>query len=489
MDFDISSDRRAALDELASTELDVLIVGGGVVGSGIARDAALRGLKTAIVEQYDFASGTSSRSSRLLHGGIRYLAQGRIALVHEASVEKSVVHKIAPHISAPLAFLFPTYTGRLWDQWALWKLMIGVKIYDLLCMGRNLGASSWLSRKGLVNLLPRINQKKLNGGVRYFDGYVNDSRLVIDTVRSAAKAGAKVLNYCRASDFSQDGSSWKCWLVDQISGESVSTASRCVINATGAWAQQFDASIIQLRPSKGIHFVVDRDRLPSPDAVVMTEGSRILFLIPWGECMIVGTTDTDYEGRPEDVCVEQEDIDYVLGVVNSTFTGVDLKKEDIIGAWAGLRPLIADPKGNPSDISRSHEILSNGRGWWDVAGGKLTTYRLMAQQAVDKVQKYLGKGVTECVTAKQPLLDKSETDGISSAIPPPPSKELVEHYVRSEWAGHLDDVMIRRTSWAYYKLDEKDIREKTLNWMKELLSWDDTRVREELKRYEKAIKF
>ena len=476
-------ERRGAFERLTSSELDVLIVGGGVVGAGIARDAALRGLKTGLVEQHDFSFGTSSRSSRLLHGGIRYLAQGRVGLVHEASVEKSIIHKIAPHISQPLAFLFPTYKGLPWDQWALWKLMVGVKIYDLLCIGRNLGASSWLSSKGMARLLPRINQRGLTGGVRYFDGYVSDSRLVIDNVRSAAASGAEVLNYCRVTEVSKEGGAWRCHLTDQITGESFSALSRCVINATGTWAEQFEQSSVHLRPTKGIHLVIEKSRLPIPDAVVMTEGSRILFLIPWGERIIVGTTDTDYEGKPEDVRVEREDIDYVLGVVNSSFPGTDLAAEDVVGSWAGLRPLLADPNGNPSDISRSHEIRSPKPGWWDVAGGKLTTYRLMAQQTVDKMQKFLGVPVSECVTAKEPLLSREETDGISSILPPPPSRELVRHYVKNEWAFHLDDVMIRRTSWAYYNVNKKDLHLQVAKWMAEILSWDKHRMNEEIGRY------
>ena len=203
--------RQKALQALAETPLDLLIIGGGIVGSGIARDAAMRGLRVGLVEQHDFASGTSSRSSRLLHGGIRYLAQGRIGLVHEASVEKKIIHQIAPHLSDPLAFIFPTYRDN--KNWALWKLKIGVKIYDLLCSGRNLGKSSWLNTNETLKKVPALSPSGLTGAVRYFDGLTNDARLVLDTLRSAAHHNAILLNYCRFLD-AEEEEFWQCELED-----------------------------------------------------------------------------------------------------------------------------------------------------------------------------------------------------------------------------------------------------------------------------------
>jgi glycerol-3-phosphate dehydrogenase len=187
--------REIALARLAGSTLDVLIIGGGIVGSGMARDAALRGLKTALVEQHDFAFGTSSRSSRLLHGGLRYLAQGRIGLVREASVEKTIIHRIAPHLAEPLPFIFPTYRSN--KNWRLWQLKIGIKIYDLLCGGRNLGKSMWLNTDEVMCKVPSLRVADLSGAVRYYDGFANDARLTLDTLRSGAKAGATLVNYCR----------------------------------------------------------------------------------------------------------------------------------------------------------------------------------------------------------------------------------------------------------------------------------------------------
>jgi glycerol-3-phosphate dehydrogenase len=265
------------LSALTGETLDLLIIGGGIVGSGIARDAAMRGMRVALVEQHDFASGTSSRSSRLLHGGLRYLAQGRVGLVHEASVEKKIIHHIAPHVADPLPFIFPTYRGN--KDWVLWQLKIGVKIYDLLCGGRNLGKSTWLHKDEVLKSVPSLLPEGLNGAVRYFDGFTNDARLAIDTLRSAAKHGAIILNYCRYENASRNEASgmWKVALHDTLADQQLEARSRAVVNATGPWADGLPHSSVKLRATKGIHLVVDRSRVPVPDTVVMTEGKRILF--------------------------------------------------------------------------------------------------------------------------------------------------------------------------------------------------------------------
>jgi glycerol-3-phosphate dehydrogenase len=465
---------------------DVLVVGGGIVGSGIARDAAMRGLRTALVEQHDFAFGTSSRSSRLLHGGLRYLAQGRVGLVHEASVEKKVVHHIAPHLAEPLPFIFPTYRGN--RDWVLWQLKIGVKIYDLLCGGRNLGSSGWLNPSELKQKVPGLNTMGLRGAVRYYDGFTNDARLTLDTLRSAARAGAVLLNYCRFLN-ARRSAVWECELEDRLSNLKPVLQARSVVNATGPWADGLPHSRVKLRVTKGIHLVVERRRVPVPETVVMTEGKRILFAIPWGERTILGTTDTDYQGPIEDVQAEVSDVAYVLGITNQFFPGANLRPADVISVWAGLRPLVADPNGKPSDISRSHEIMNPEPGWWDVAGGKLTTYRLMAEQTVDRIVKALrSEGclrseVRPCRTATEPLLPGTETEGLSGILPPACTRRVVEHYCTDEWAAHLDDVMVRRTSWHYYLRDAIQVAEQVSHWMAELMDWSEQTRRDELDRY------
>ncbi len=483
MNNDVSERRAAAIQSLIEAPLDVLIIGGGIVGSGIARDAAMRGLRVGLVEQHDFAFGTSSRSSRLLHGGLRYLAQGRVGLVHEASVEKKIIHHIAPHLAEPLPFIFPTYKSE--KDWVLWQLKIGVKIYDLLCGGRNLGKSTWLSRDAVLQAAPTLSREGLNGAVRYYDGFTNDARLTLDTLRSATRSGARILNYCRFENATRSGV-WTCEVRDVVADKKLCVDALAVVNATGPWADGLPHSRVKLRVTKGIHLVVERSRVPVPDTVVMTEGKRILFAIPWGERTILGTTDTDYDGSLDNIRATRSDISYVLEVTNRFFPGARLGEPDVISAWAGVRPLIANGKGKPSDISRSHEIRRPEPGWWDVAGGKLTTYRLMGEQTVDQIVKALKRTRVRCRTAEEPLLPPAETKGVSGILPPEFNRQVVEHYVANEWALHLDDVMLRRTSWHYYFKDASRMAERVADWMGEPLGWSAETRTAELARYAKA---
>jgi glycerol-3-phosphate dehydrogenase len=486
----IQNQRAETISEAARQPLDLLVIGGGIVGAGVARDAAMRGLRVAVAERHDFAFGTSSRSSRLLHGGLRYLAQGRIGLVREASLEKKVIHRIAPHLALPLGFVFPTYRG---SGWPLWQMRIGVKFYDLLCSGRNLGRSSAMPRRVALEVLPQLQPEKLTGAVRYFDALTNDARLVLDTLRSAAEHRALCLNYFEFKSARRTADAWVCQCADRATGRSHELHARAVLNATGPWAGNIQHSQVKLRLTKGIHLVVDRSRLPTTDAVVITEGKRILFIIPWGERLIIGTTDTDYEGAPEDVQTDAEDVDYVLRTVNEFFPTVRLVKADVISTWAGLRPLIAKADGTPSDISRAHEIRSPEPGWWDVAGGKLTTYRLMAEQSVDRIVAWLGRqkgggsAFKECRTANEPLVTTDGADSFSGILPPPFTRAMVEHACAREWAVHLDDVMVRRTSWHYYHRNARQMAGQTARWMSEILGWSPEETREELSRYEAGL--
>jgi glycerol-3-phosphate dehydrogenase len=493
----MAATRQETLNTLTSAPLDVLVVGGGIVGAGIARDAAMRGLKTGLVERGDFASGTSSRSSRLLHGGLRYLAQGRVGLVHEASVEKKVIHHIAPHLADPLPFLFPTRRAN--RHWLLWQLRIGVKLYDLLCGGRNLGKSSWMSTGEVRERLPGLNPDGLTGAVRYFDGLTNDARLVLDTLRSAAKAGAAVLNYATWQNATRgpDGL-WECSIADTLASpgfpntvnstelpaaSAVKIQARTVINATGPWADGLPHSAVKLRLTKGIHLVVDRARLPVPDSVVMTEEKRILFGIPWGDRTILGTTDTDYNGPLDDIRANAADTAYVLGIANEFFPSACLTAADVISAWAGVRPLLASPSGKPSDLSRSHKIDGPEPGWWDVAGGKLTTYRLMAEQTVDRLVRFLKQPAAPCRTASDQLLTPSETRSVSGILPPPFERRIAEHACHEEWARHLDDLMLRRTGWHFYHRDAARMAETAAGWMAGILGWTPETTAAELRRY------
>jgi glycerol-3-phosphate dehydrogenase len=463
-------------------EFDLLVIGGGIVGAGVARDAAMRGLRTLLVEQGDFASGTSSRSSRLLHGGLRYLAQGRLGLVHEASVEKMRLRTLAPHLADPLPFVFPTWKGSGWPRW---KLAVGTRLYDLLCGGRNLGSSEILSREEVLERLPGPREERLTGGVRYFDGLTNDARLVLDTLRSAAAAGATVWNYVAFENCSDSSDIRRCELKDTLTGELLTVRAKAVVNAAGAWAGSLPRGGVRLRLTKGVHLVIDRSRLPVPDAVVLPEGDRIVFIIPWGERAIIGTTDTDYSGDPALVRTDDGDIEYLLGVVNSAFPKALLTAADLISSWAGVRPLIAprhDQAGAPSDISRAHQIRSTEPGWFDITGGKLTTYRLMAEQAVDHVCECLGGSWADCLTATTPLCAPADCK-FSSIVPPAFSREVVTHCCRNEWVVHLDDLLLRRTSWHFYEKKARELALQASSWMAAELEWSDERTSRELTRY------
>lgn len=468
------------LPQLTERPLDLLVVGGGIVGAGAARDAAMRGFRTGLVEQHDFASGTSSRSSRLLHGGMRYLAQGRVGLVREASKEKTVLRRIAPHLAQPLQFIFPT---RRASGWPRWKLGVGVRIYDLLCGVGQGGGSGGMGADEALRRVPGLSPERLTGAVRYFDALTNDSRLVLDTLASARSHGGIACNYVRLVAADRDGDSWRCELQDVESESTTVVHARSVVNATGPWSDRLPNSSTHLRLTKGVHLVIDRDRLPVEDAVVLAEGARILFVIPWGERVILGTTDTDYRGPLDNPPCDDADISYILNVVNGDFPAARLTPADLVSTWSGLRPLVADPHGNPSDISRRHKIEMSRPGWWDVTGGKLTTYRLMAEETVDAIAKHLRATTARCRTASTPLVESAQAGAVSGILPPPASAATVRYYCQHESARHVDDVMIRRTSWRHYHHHHAQLAENVARWMAKELSWSDEQLQAELSRY------
>lgn len=472
--------REQSLSQLKAEVLDVLVIGGGIVGAGVARDAAMRGLRVGLLEQADFASGTSSRSSRLLHGGIRYLAQGRVRLVREASLEKTLLGRIAPHLAQPLPFIFPTRRGT---PWSYWKLSIGVRVYDLLCGMHNFGRSSSLNPRKTVEMLPGISTNSLTGAVRYYDALTNDARLVIDTLRSAARNNAVIVNHLKFIDAQRLGQEWICQLIDAETNTECEVRTKVVVNAAGPWSDRLPHSHTKLRLTKGVHLVVDRTRLSVPEAVVMAQGERIMFAIPWGERVILGTTDTDYDGDIANPPCDATDVAEILAVVNEVFPDVALTTGDVISTWSGLRPLVADPHGNPSDISRRHKIEMSNPGWWDVTGGKLTTYRLMGEETVDQIAHHLDRHLDPCRTAELPLLTTDESVTAIGVVPPEVDEKFVRQACQLEWAEHLDDVMIRRTSWRYYCPDHQLVAEQVAGWMANELGWSDERRDLELQKY------
>lgn len=379
---------------------DVLVVGGGITGTGIARDAAMRGLRTALVEAEDFAFGTSSRSSKLVHGGLRYLEQYQFGLVFEAVSERRILMDIAPHLVHPLGFLFPVYEGA---RQPLYMIRAGMWVYDALSRLQSPKIHRTLSADDVARAEPSLRRDGLQGAPLYYDCATDDARLTLENALDAAFHGACVLNACAVTRFVRDESSGRvvgAEVADRLTGATRTVRAASVVNATGPWTDRtlgLGASggvAPLLRPTKGVHLVVDAARLPVKQAVVCFHPAdgRVLFAIPWGDRAYVGTTDTDFHGDPADVVATAADVTYLLDAANAYFPRAALTEADVISTWAGLRPLIAPPEGdgvNESSVSREHEVIVGVDGVVTIAGGKLTTYRRMAAETVDTVLKLL----------------------------------------------------------------------------------------------------
>ena len=374
---------------------DLLVIGGGVVGAGIARDAAMRGLRVALVERGDLGAGTSSRSSRLVHGGLRYLEHGELRLVFEALHERAILRRIAPHLVHPLAFVFPVHRG---DRVPLWKLIAGLWLYDLLAGTRNVRAYRVLGKRALLRAEPMLRERGLVGGARYWDCQVDDARLTLATARSAILHGAAVATYAEVEALEhRDGRVVGAQVVDRIDGTRATVRATVVINATGPWSDAIrrledPAAAPILRLTRGAHVLVSRARLGHTDAVTLTSAvdGRVMFVLPWGAWSYVGTTDTDHDGTPDDVHATAEDVTYLLRSANAAFPNAHLVPEDVVATWAAVRPLVRnDAALSTAAVSREHLILRGSGGMLTIVGGKLTTYRRMAAELVDRAVEEL----------------------------------------------------------------------------------------------------
>ena len=392
--------RSAALARLGSETFDLLVIGGGINGAGIARDAAMRGLRTALVEHADFGSGTSSRSSKLIHGGFRYLEQGDVRLVLEACRERERLRRLAPHLVRPQEFIFPVYEGGPVGRF---KLAAGLWAYDLMAGLWNVHRHRMLSARATRQAEPALRTEGLRGAGRYWDCRTDDARLVLETILAAGREGAVAVSYARvAALLKEDGRLAGARLVDRLGGGEVSVRARVVVNATGPWVDAvavLDAPAPpRLRLTKGVHVLVPRARVGNRAAVVLhaVKDGRVMFVIPWKEQTLVGTTDTDHEGGPDvPAVVEAADVSYLLETVNHYFPAARLSRADVTSAFAGLRPLIAPPAGAavaPSSVSREEEIFASPSGLISIAGGKLTTHRLVAAAVVERVIDALRRG-------------------------------------------------------------------------------------------------
>src|SRR4029077_19304048 len=364
---------------MVETPVDVLIIGGGITGAGIARDAALRGFRTALVDKADFGAGASSHSSRLIHGGIRYLEQGAFHLVFEASHERRVLLTIAPHLVRPLAFLFPLYHG---GRLPAWKLRAGMWLYDLLSSFRNVRWHRWLRAKQVRRVEPGLRDRGLIGAALYYDAQTDDARLVIATVRSAMRAGALAANYVETTALLKpDGRVRGAVVRDLLTGQTATIRASVVVNATGPWSDQLrrlddpQAAPI-LRLTKGAHVTVPRRRLANEHAVTLLSpiDGRVMFVLPWGELSYIGTTDTDADASPDTVRVTAADVTYLLRSANAAFPEAHLSPNDVVSVWVGLRPLLGPESGTstaaPSQVSREHRVVESTQGLISIAGGK-----------------------------------------------------------------------------------------------------------------------
>lgn len=377
-------------------QFDILIIGGGITGVGAARDAAYRGLNVAVIEMNDLAFGTSSRSSKLVHGGLRYLETYEFSLVFEAVSERRILMNIAPHLVNPLGFLFPIYKG---SRRSSFTVNLGMWVYDGLSLFRSPKIHRNLSKKDVKKEEPALLSKDLKGAPLYYDCSTDDARLTLETALDAGKNGATIATYTKVVGYVYENNHVIGVRVrDQFSGEEKEVKANAIINATGPWSdktrllEKEGKHRHRLRPTKGIHIVFDKEKLPINNAVVCFHpvDGRVLFVIPWGDRSYVGTTDTDFTEKLGEVAATTEDVEYLLEATNQYFPEVDLTKKDVISTWAGVRPLLAgEDEEDESAVSREHVISIDKDGLVTIAGGKLTTYRRMATEVVDKTIDWL----------------------------------------------------------------------------------------------------
>ena len=534
--------RESAIEAMQAAELDVLVVGGGVVGAGTVLDAVTRGLSAGLIEQRDFGSGTSSRSSKLIHGGLRYLEMLDFALVREALQERGLLlTRLAPHLVKPVSFLYPL-TRRGWERAYVGA---GLALYDAMAMAGTydigLPKHRHLSKRQVLRIAPDFKPEALTGAIRYYDAQVDDARLVVTIARTASSHGALCATRTRVTGFLREGERVTgVTAVDLESGASFEVRARVVVNAAGVWTDEIQEMVggrgaLNVQASKGIHLVVPRDRIRSESGIILRTKTSVLFVIPWGRHWILGTTDTAWNLDKAHPAASRTDIDYLLGQAN-TVLKEPLDHDDVEGVYAGLRPLLSGESEPTSRISREHTVVTPVPGLVIIAGGKLTTYRVMAKDAVDAAAHSLGHSlggsVPDSITERVPLTGASgyETranqratlarasglhraridhllgrygglvDEVLALIGSRPElgKPLVgaEDYlaaevvyaVSHEGARHLDDVLTRRTRISIETFDRGIAAARpAAELMAGALGWDETRTADEVDHYLRRV--
>lgn len=463
-------------------EWDIIIIGGGATGLGAAVDAASRGYKTLLLEQHDFAKGTSSRSTKLVHGGVRYLAQGNIKLVKEALKERGILLRNAPHVTSNVSFVMPSY-----HWWERYYYGIGLKIYDLLAGKLGLGKTAFLSKKSVIKVLPTINAKGISGGVVYQDGQFDDARLAINLAQTATEQGATVINYCKVVGLRKGIKKINgLFAQDVLSGKEYELKCKVVINATGVFAddiiQMDDKDRKELvSPSQGVHLVIDKKFFPGEKSLMIpkTDDGRVLFAVPWHDKVVVGTTDTPVEEHSLEPVAYEDEIEFILSHINRYFN-VEVKRSDVNAVFVGLRPLV-QMKGqkNTALLNRDHTIIVSLSGLVTITGGKWTTYRKMAKDVVTNAAFVAKLPKKECITDELKIHGYTENTNNTGSLhyygsdaehikelwkENPSLKELIAEglpytkaaiiwAVQNEMAITVEDVLARRTRLLF--LDAK----------------------------------
>ena len=532
------AERETALKRMGTEEFDVVVVGGGIVGAGVALDAATRGLTVALIEARDFASGTSSRSSKLIHGGLRYLEQRDFELVREALTERGLLlGRIAPHLVRPVPFLFPM-THRVWERAYIGA---GVALYDglSLSMGTSRGVPRHrhLTRTQALRVAPSLKRDSFVGAIQYWDAQVDDARYVTMLLRTAAEYGAQIASRAQAVGFLREGERVTGVRIRDLESEDeVEVRAKQVVNATGVWTDDIQELVggrgqIHVTASKGVHLVVPKDRIHSASGIILRTEKSVLFVIPWGRHWIIGTTDTPWALDKVHPAASKADIDYVLEHVNAVLN-VPLTHDDVEGVYAGLRPLLSGESDETSKLSREHVVAHPVPGLVVVAGGKYTTYRVMAKDAVDAVAHGLdgkvpgsctdqvaligGDGYQALWNARQRLSEASGlhvariehllhrygtlAEDLLALIAERPDLgrpiEGADDYLRAEivyaatheGARHVNDVLARRTRISIETWDRGiGVAREAAELLAPELGWSKEQTEREIEYYEKRV--
>ncbi|TDD28021.1 glycerol-3-phosphate dehydrogenase/oxidase [Kribbella turkmenica] len=519
-------------------ELDVLVIGGGVVGTGSALDAATRGLTTGLLEARDFASGTSSRSSKLVHGGLRYLEMLDFRLVHEALQERGLLlQRLAPHLVKPVPFLYPLQ-HRWWERFYAGA---GVAMYDGMAVSSGHGAGlpihRHLTRRGAMRLMPSLKKSALVGAIQYYDAQVDDARHTMELARTAASYGAHVANRVKVTGFLRQGERVTgVQAKDLESGREFEVRAKQVVNATGVWTDDTQAMVgergqYHVRASKGIHLVVPKDRIQSSTGMILRTEKSVLFVIPWGRHWLIGTTDTEWNLDKAHPAATSKDIEYLLDHVNAVLN-TPLTREDVEGVYAGLRPLLAGESESTSKLSREHVVAHAAPGLVVVAGGKYTTYRVMAKDAIDAVANALDGRVPKCTTKNIPLVGAdgyhalwnqrhliarrsglhvariehllnrygalieevlelvAEDPSLGEQLPGTQDylKAEIVYGAKAEGARHLDDILARRTRISIEAWDRGvGAAEAAARLVAPILGWDEATIEREVSFYLRRV--